>query len=149
MFLFRGGGRTCQTNEENVESTNKAITAYRLNFDKDLEVLAKLCEGVLGPSSCSSNLHSLYHMTRKLIELKGHPTVETIVERVVRILFECPSATVVVAAASTFVAIVAAVATAVAGAAYSSCCCFHVDDGDALMLMPIVIDYDKEYCLPL
>ena len=83
MFLFRGGDKTCQTNEELVESTDRVIIAHRLNFDKDVEVLAKLCEGVIGPSSCSPNLHSLYHMIRKLIELKGHPTFEMIVERLV------------------------------------------------------------------
>ncbi len=78
----RGGGReSVQTNEELVESTDIAITAHRLNFDKDVEVLAKLCEDVLGPSSCSPNLHSQYHMIRELIELIEHPTFEMIVER--------------------------------------------------------------------
>ena len=83
MFLFRGGDKYCQTNVELVESTDRVIIAHRLNFDKDVEVLAKLCEGVIGPSSCSPNLHSRYHMIRKLIELKGHSTFEMIAERLV------------------------------------------------------------------
>ena len=50
------------------------------NFDKDVEVLAKLCKGLIGPSGCSPNLHSLHHMIRKLFDLKGHPACNMRVE---------------------------------------------------------------------
>jgi hypothetical protein len=83
MFLFRGADGTVQTNPEYVADTNREIIGHRYNFDKDVEVLAKLCEGVIGPSGCSPNLHSLHHMIRRLLHLKGHPTFEMIVERLV------------------------------------------------------------------
>ena len=89
MFLFRGAHRTVETDPEMVEAANQVIIAHRRDFDQDVEVLAKLCEGVLGPSSCSPNLHSLHHMIRKLIDLKGHPTFEMIVERLVSTTHFC------------------------------------------------------------
>jgi len=81
MFLFRGADRAQQTNQEEVAATNEIITVHRRNFDKDVEILAKLCEGLIGPCACSPNLQSLHHMIRKLLDLKGHPTFEMIVER--------------------------------------------------------------------
>ena len=83
MFLFRGANRTVQTCPENVAATNEIITAHRRDFNKDVEVLAKLCEGLTGPCACSPNLHSLHHMIRALLNMKGHPTFEMIVERLV------------------------------------------------------------------
>ena len=59
------------------------IENHRKNFNADVEVLCKLCEEVLPPRSCSPNLHSLHHMIRKLVAMKGHPTFEMIVERLV------------------------------------------------------------------
>ena len=41
MLLKRGGDKNNQTNEELVENTNLAITHHRMNFDMDVEVLAK------------------------------------------------------------------------------------------------------------
>ena len=90
MFLFRGADRTCATSgdsKEKVESMNRLILEHRKFFDKDVEVLCKLCEEVLGPTSCTPNLHSLHHMIRRLIVLKGHPTFEMIVERLVSVDF--------------------------------------------------------------
>ena len=91
MFLFRGADRTVETNPENVAATNEIITSHRRDFIKDVEVLAKLCEGLIGPSGCSPNLHSLHHMIRALLDMKGHPTFEMIVERLVsNSSFKCP-----------------------------------------------------------
>ena len=84
MFLFRGVDQAVETNTENVADRNKAIIAHIKNFDKDVEVLAKLFEDLIGPSGCSPNLHNLHHVLRKLVDLKGHPTFEMIVERLVR-----------------------------------------------------------------
>jgi len=84
MFLFRGGDNTCVTSEDppaKLESMNRAIIDYRRNFDKDVEVLCKLCELIFGAQGCTPNLHSLHHMIRHLIDVKGHPTFEMIVER--------------------------------------------------------------------
>lgn len=86
MFLFRGADRTFSTSTnsvEHLEATNATILEHRSNFDKDVEVLCKLCEEVFGATSCTPNLHSLHHMIRRLIVLKGHPTFEMIVERLV------------------------------------------------------------------
>ena len=66
--------------EEKVEN-NKIILLHSKIFDNDVEVLCKLCEKVLGPTSCTPSLHSLHHMIRRLIVLKGNPTFEMIVER--------------------------------------------------------------------
>ena len=90
MFCFRGADRTSATaadSEEALEAKNRVILEYRKNFDHDVEVLGKLCEEVFGPTGCSPNLHSLHHMIRRLIVLKGHPTFEMIVERLVSIKF--------------------------------------------------------------
>jgi hypothetical protein len=65
------------------------IITHRRDFDKDVEVLAKLCEGLLGPSSSTPNLQNLHHMLRKLIDIKGHSTFEMIVERLVSELHPC------------------------------------------------------------
>lgn len=89
MFLFRGADRCVATIHdpiEVIERKNELIRYHRLNFDKDVEVLCKLCEATFGPTSCTPNLHSLHHMIRRLIEIKGHPTFEMIVERLVRML---------------------------------------------------------------
>ena len=86
MFLFRGSDKTTVTDdasEEQVHAINRVIIDHRLNFEKDVEVLCKLCEDILGPSSCTPNLHSLHHMITRLIDIKGHPTFEMIVERLV------------------------------------------------------------------
>jgi hypothetical protein len=83
MFLFRGSDRIVQTILEDVADTNREIIGHRYNCDKDVEVLAKLCEGVICPSGCSPNLHTLPHMIRKLLDLIGHSTFEMIVERLV------------------------------------------------------------------
>ena len=88
MFLFRGADDTWATSansEEEVARANELILHHRQNFDKDVEVLCKLCEETFGASSCTPNLHSLHHMIRRLIVLKGHPTFEMIVERLVSI----------------------------------------------------------------
>ena len=90
MFCFRGADRTSATaadSEEALEAKNRVIIEHRKNFDNDVEVLGKLCEEVFGPTGCSPNLHSLHHMIRRLIVLKGHPTFEMIVERLVSIKF--------------------------------------------------------------
>jgi hypothetical protein len=84
MFLFRGGDNTIATSEDppgKLESTNRAIIDHIRNFDKDVEVLCKLCELIFGAQECTPNLHSLYHMIRHLLDVKGHPTFEMIVER--------------------------------------------------------------------
>jgi hypothetical protein len=94
MFLFRGADRTSATAAESKEVQDRVILQHRMNFDKDVEVLCKLCEEVFGPSSCTPNLHSLHHMIRRLIVLKGHPSFEMIVERLVsliRVSFALPS----------------------------------------------------------
>ena len=86
MFLFRGAQRIVlksDASHETIENTNIMIENHRKNFNVDVEVLCILCEEVLGPSSCSPNLHSLHHMIRKLVDIKGHPTFEMIVERLV------------------------------------------------------------------
>ena len=86
MFLFRGADTTIVTDKdlpEKIESTNMAITHHRTNFDSDVKVLCKLSELIFGPTGCTPNLHSLHHMIRQLIHLKGHPTFEMIVERLV------------------------------------------------------------------
>jgi hypothetical protein len=83
MFLFRGADRTVATAADSKEvlEVQNAIILKHMNVD----VLGKLCEEVSGPSSCTPNLHSLHHMIRRLIVLKGHPTFEMIVERLVSI----------------------------------------------------------------
>ena len=84
MFLFRGADKTVITSKqspEKLERTNRIIATHRLNFDKDVEVLCKLCELLFGPQGCTPNLHSLHHMIRHLLVVKGHPTFEMIVER--------------------------------------------------------------------
>ena len=81
MILFRGADRTVQTHPKDIADSNREILGHRYNFDNDVEVLAKLCEDVMGPSGCSPKSHSLHHMIRKLLDLKGHPTFEMIVER--------------------------------------------------------------------
>jgi len=89
MFLFRGGDRavvTANDSEDTIERRNLMIVDQRKNFDKDVEVLCKLAELVFGPSGCTPNLHSLHHMIRRLICLKGHPTFEMIVERLVSVI---------------------------------------------------------------
>ena len=88
-FLFRGAHRTVQIDPEKVEATIQVIMAHRRGYDKDVKVHAKLCEGVLGPTSRTLNLHSLHHMIRKLVDMKGHPTFEMIVERLVSKLRPC------------------------------------------------------------
>ena len=116
MFLFRGADRTIETIADNVEATNKLILDHRRDFDKDVEVLAKLCEGVLGPSSCTPNLHSLHHMIRKLVDLKGHPTFEMIVERLVSKPYPFTCYTIIVT-------VLALCSVYVVIAAYCPCCC--------------------------
>jgi hypothetical protein len=84
MFLFRGADRTIVTSKDSpgkLEATNRTISDHRRNFDKDVEVLCKLCELVFGAPGCTPNLHSLHHMIRHLLVIKGHPTFEMIVER--------------------------------------------------------------------
>ena len=66
------------------------IIHHRNNFEKDVEILCKWCEDVFGPSGCTPNLHSLHHMIRRLIVLKGHPTFEMIVERLVSLMLYVP-----------------------------------------------------------
>ena len=133
MFLFRGADRTVATtrdSQEQVHAQNRLILEHRQNFDKDVEVLCKLCEEVFGALGCTPNLHSLHHMIRRLIVLKGHPTFEMIVERlvsfcnyvvvVVEVVFVDVYVVVIVvciAAASTFVVDVAATRSAVVVAA--------------------------------
>jgi len=84
MFLFRGADRTVVTSEDSPEklaSMNRLVSSHRTNFDMDVEVLCKLCELVFGAQGCTHNLHSLHHMIRHLLAVKGHPTFEMIVER--------------------------------------------------------------------
>jgi hypothetical protein len=57
MFFFRGANRTVQIKSENVVATNEILTAHRRDLTKDAEVLAKLCEGLIGPCACSPYLH--------------------------------------------------------------------------------------------
>jgi len=86
MFLFRDADEswaTTNNSKEDVEKANLIILHHRENFDKDVEALCKLCEQVFGSSSCTPNLHSLHHMIRRLVVLKGHYTFEMIVERLV------------------------------------------------------------------
>ena len=88
MFLFRGAHGAVVTStqsQEEIESCDRVILHLRNNFDKDVEVLCKLCEEVIGTTGCTPNLHSLHHMIRTLLVLKGHPTFEMIVERLVSI----------------------------------------------------------------
>ena len=90
MFLFRGADRTVATtrdSQEQVDAQNRLILDHRHNFDKDVEVLCKLCEEVFGASGCTPNLHSLLQMIRRLVVLKGHPTFEMIVERLERFCY--------------------------------------------------------------
>jgi len=84
MFLFRGADRTVQTNPENVAATNEIINAHRRGFAKDVEVLGKVCEDLIGPCACSPKLHSLHHVIRALLDMGGHPTFEMILEHLVR-----------------------------------------------------------------
>jgi hypothetical protein len=87
-IVFRGADRTVATaaySTEVLQARNAAILKHMKNFDMDVDVLCKLCEEVFGPSSCTPYLHSLHHMIRRLIVLKGHPTFEMIVERLVSI----------------------------------------------------------------
>jgi len=86
MFLFRRTDETWATisnSEEEVKRANDLILHHRGNFDRDVEVLCKLCEEIVGPTSCTPNLHSLHHIIRRLVVLKGHPTFEIIVKRLV------------------------------------------------------------------
>jgi hypothetical protein len=85
ISCFREADRTSATaadSKEVLQARNTIILKHRKNFDMDVNVLCKLCEG---PSSCTPNLHSLHHMIRSLIVLKGHPTFEIIVWRLVSI----------------------------------------------------------------
>ena len=82
MFLFRGADMTIVTSKdspEKLEQTNRTFSDHRRNFEKDVEVLCKLCELVFRAQGCTPNLHSLYHMIRHLLVVKGHPTFEMIV----------------------------------------------------------------------
>ncbi len=85
MFLFRGENMTVVTDKDTpkkIEPTNRVITHHRTNFDAGVKVLCTLSEIIFGPMGCTPNLHSLHHMIRQLIHLKG-PTFEMIVERLV------------------------------------------------------------------
>ncbi len=53
-FLSRGADRTIQTNPEDIADTNREIIGHMYYFDKDVEVLPKFCEGVIGPSGLQS-----------------------------------------------------------------------------------------------
>jgi len=84
MFLFRGADNNAVTKEDprpKVANVNDIITHRRKNFDADVTVLYKLSELIFGPTGCTPNLHSLQHMIRYPIELKGHPSFEIIAER--------------------------------------------------------------------
>ena len=86
MFLFRGVDRTVVTNKdppEMVEKMNRLIRAHKANFNSDVRVLCKLSYVFFGAQGCTPNLHSLHHMIRHLLDVKGHPTFEMIVERLV------------------------------------------------------------------
>jgi hypothetical protein len=81
--LFMGADRNVINSKdslEKLENTNREIVAHRLNFDKDVEVLCKLCELLFGAQGCTPNLHSLHNMIRHLLVVKGHPAFEMIVE---------------------------------------------------------------------
>jgi hypothetical protein len=87
-ILFIGAGRTsamAADSKEVLQARTTLILKNMKNFDMDVDVLCKLCEEVLGPSSCTPSLHSLHHMIRRLIVLKVHPIFEIIVERLVSI----------------------------------------------------------------
>ena len=75
MFLFRRVDHIVDTNPENVTATNAIIASHRRDFSKDVEVLAKLCEGLIGPCGCSPNLHSLHHIIRALFGYERSPNV--------------------------------------------------------------------------
>ncbi len=84
MYLFRGAEVPIVTREDSPECLarkNRLISQYRRNFDKDVEVLCKLCELLFGCQGCTPNLHSLHHMIRHLLIIKGHPYLEMVVER--------------------------------------------------------------------
>ena len=88
MFLFWDADTCVATINGPIEALerkiNNLVRYHRLNFDKDVELLCKLSEDTFGPTSCTPNLLSLHRMIMRLIEIKGHPTFEIIVERLVR-----------------------------------------------------------------
>ena len=86
MFLFGDADEswaTINNSKEDVEKAKLIILHHRQNFDKGVEVLCKLCEQAFGSSSYTPNLHSLHHMIRRLVVVKGHSTFEMIGERLV------------------------------------------------------------------
>ena len=89
MFLFRGADNAAVTKEDpqaKVANVNDLITHRRKNFDVDVTVLCKLSKLIFGPTGCTPNLHSLHHMIRYLLEMKGHPSFEMIIERLVSVV---------------------------------------------------------------
>ncbi len=82
MFLFWDAYTNVVTHKdasEKKESANSAIIHHRKYFNADVIVLCKLFELIFGPMGCTPKFHSLHHMIRQLIRLKGHPTFEMIV----------------------------------------------------------------------